>query len=278
MSIIVSCSRGHNASTTLLVNGEIIFYLEEERLSRWKRDGTPLLGLTKVFEYVDHIDHLVICHTHRNGPQNDWTGEDIYRGYIRKLSRKKFNFKVTCIDRIHHEMHATCAFVNSGFDSAGVLVADGAGSFLQTTVTDKTVFEFESIYHAKKPLDVSTKYKHLGTDGSVGYVTVDEDRDIFISENPGIVKEYEAVTGYCGWSTIDAGKTMGLSPYGKENPDLPPMFRNGLGNRDLFVPNYPNGAHIIEDRYPILVEDCNNHKNGEWTQVQKDLALSLIHI
>ena len=52
MSIIVSCSRGHNASTTLLVNGEIIFYLEEERLSRWKRDGTPLLGLTKVFDYV----------------------------------------------------------------------------------------------------------------------------------------------------------------------------------------------------------------------------------
>jgi len=275
MSIIVSCSRGHNASTTLLVNGEIIFYLEEERLSRWKRDGTPLLGLTKVFDYVDHIDHLVICHTHRNGPQSDWTGEDIYRGYIRKLSRKKFNFKVTCIDRIHHEMHASCAFINSGFDTAGVLIADGAGSFLQTTVTDKTVFEFESIYHARKPLEMITKYKHLGTDGSVGYVTVDEGREIFISENPGIVKEYEAVTAYCGWSTIDAGKTMGLSPYGKENPNIPPMFRNGLGNRDLFVPNYPNGAHIIDDRYPILLEDSNNHKEDEWTQTQKDMAYAI---
>ncbi len=37
MSIIVSCNRGHNASTTLLVDGEVIFYLEEERLSRFKR-------------------------------------------------------------------------------------------------------------------------------------------------------------------------------------------------------------------------------------------------
>ena len=275
MSIIVSCSRGHNASTTLLVNGEIIFYLEEERLSRWKRDGTPLLGLTKVFDYVDHIDHLVVCHTHRNGPNNDWTGEDIYRGYIRKLSRKKFNFKVTFIDRIHHEMHASCAFVNSGFDSAGVLIADGAGSFLQTTVTDRTVFEFETIFHAKKPLGLSTKYKHLGTDGSVGYIPLDDSREIFITENPGIVKEYEAVTAYCGWQTIDAGKTMGLSPYGKENPNIPPMFRNGLGNRDLFVPNYPNGARILDEKYPIIKNDYDNHKEGEWTQIQKDMAYAI---
>ena len=48
MSIIVSCNRGHNASTTLLVDGEIVFYLEEERLTRFKRDGTPLMGLATV--------------------------------------------------------------------------------------------------------------------------------------------------------------------------------------------------------------------------------------
>jgi len=68
MTVIVSCARGHNSSTTLMVDGEIIFYLEEERLSRQKYDGAPLMGLMKVFDYVDHIDHLVVCHTHRNGP------------------------------------------------------------------------------------------------------------------------------------------------------------------------------------------------------------------
>ena len=30
MSVIVSCARGHNSSTTLMVDGEIVFYLEEE--------------------------------------------------------------------------------------------------------------------------------------------------------------------------------------------------------------------------------------------------------
>ena len=129
MSIIASISRGHNSSTTLMVDGEIIFYLEEERISRRKHDGSPFMGLLKVFDYVDHIDHLVVCHTHRNGPQTDWTGLDVYEGFVKKIARKSFEFETHFIDEIHHQMHATCAFVNSGFQSAAILIADGAGSF-----------------------------------------------------------------------------------------------------------------------------------------------------
>ena len=44
MTTILSIARGHNGSTTLMKDGEIIFYLEEERLSRFKYDGTPLMG------------------------------------------------------------------------------------------------------------------------------------------------------------------------------------------------------------------------------------------
>lgn len=103
--IIAAVARGHNASTTLLVDGKVIFYVEEERLTKMKHDGAPLMGLMKVFDYVDHIDHLVICHTHRHGPQLDWTGEDLYAGFVRKLARKKFDFRVHSIDMIHHKMH-----------------------------------------------------------------------------------------------------------------------------------------------------------------------------
>jgi len=278
MSIIAAVARGHNASTTLLVDGEVIFYLEEERLSRWKRDGCPLLGLKKIFEYVDYIDHLVVCHTHRNGPKADWTGEDLYKGWVRKLSRKKFEFKVTFIDTIHHQMHATTAFVNSGFDSAACLIADGAGSFLQTKIVDDVVFEFESIFKAKKPFEIESVYKHLGTASPVGYIPIGDDKnnpEVVVSEFPGIVKEYEAVTEFCGWSSIEAGKTMGLSPYGKPNSDIPPMFRNGFGNRDLFNPNYPNGAKLIASRYPEILKDAESHKRGEWSQIQKDMAYAI---
>ena len=279
-NIICSISRGHNSSTTLMVDGEVIFYLEEERLSRFKRDGTPLLGMAKVYEYVDHIDHLVVCHTHRGAPTVDWTTEDLYKSWMRKLCKRKHAYKVTFIDSIHHEMHSDIAFINSGFDSAASVIVDGAGSFLHIEAFDNTIYEFESIFHVKKGLNTKTVYKHYGTDEPCGYMLLDADNpDIILTEFPGIVKEYEAITRYCGFNSIEAGKTMGLSPYGQPNPSIPPMFINGFGNRNLFKPNYPNGAYVVEDRYKIIRDDYHAHNGevdtGEYTQIQKDLAYAI---
>jgi len=276
MSVILSCARGHNASTTLMVDGEIIFYLEEERLSRRKYDGAPLLGLMKAFEYVDKIDDLVICHTHRNGPELDWTGEDLYRGWVRKLSRNPDeDYKIHFIDTIHHELHAACGFLNSGFETAACVIADGAGSFLQSDRFPGVAYEFETIFTAKYPVEFDTVYKHLGTRETVGILDLTGENNYFLTEYPGNTKIYEAVTEYCGFSCIDAGKTMGLSPYGKENPEIPEFFRDGWGNREVFVPNYPNGARINIERYPILQEDIKNHKKGEYTEVQMDMAYAV---
>ena len=197
MSVIVSIARGHNASTTLMVDGEILFYLEEERLSRRKYDGAPLLGLMYVFNFVNHVDHLVICHTHEYGPELDWTGEDLYSGYLRKLAKGRFKFKTHKVADKHHEMHATCAFKNSGFDTAAVVVADGAGSFLQTDAVDSVIYEFETIFKAKWPLKFDVAYKHMGTDKSIGVKKLDPDLPIILTEYPGYVKAYEAVTEYC---------------------------------------------------------------------------------
>jgi carbamoyltransferase len=273
MSVIVSVARGHNGSTTLLVDGEIVFYLEEERLSRNKYDGSPLMGLMKVFEYVDHIDHLVVCHTHRAGPQLDWLGTDMYEGWVRKLSRKKFEFQTHFIDVIHHEMHAACGFYNSGFETAACVIADGAGSFLQIEEVPDTVYEFETIFNASYPGEFDTVYKHVGTRSAIGFNQSDE--NIFVTEYPGLTKMYEAVTQYNGFSAIEAGKLMGLAPYGKPNDDLPPFFRNGWGNRDLIIPTYPNAAQINVSRFDILKEDVKMHEPNKYTDIQKDLAYKI---
>ena len=273
MSVIVSCARGHNSSTTLMVDGEIVFYLEEERLSRRKYDGAPLLGLMKVFDYVDHIDHLVVCHTHRAGPQLDWCGEDAYHGIIRKLAREKFEFQVHNIDVIHHELHASAAFYNSGFETAACVVADGAGSFLNLEGCPDTAYEFETIFKAEYPCDFDTVYKHMGTKAAVGYHEVED--NVFLTEYPGSTKMYEAVTQYCGFPAIEAGKLMGLAPYGEPNDQLPPFFVDGWGNRNVIIPTYPNAAQINAYRYDILNEDIKHHVPNEYTSIQKDLAYKI---
>ena len=273
MSVIVSVARGHNGSTTLLVDGKVVFYLEEERLSRFKYDGSPLLGLLKVFDYVDHIDHLVVCHTHRHGPVLDWSGEDAYKGWVRKLARKRFEFQTHEIDTIHHEMHAACGFYNSGFETAACVIADGAGSFLQIGDIQDTCYEFETIFNASYPGDFDTVFKHVGTKQSIG-MSEPED-NIFVTEYPGHTKMYEAVTQYCGFPAIEAGKLMGLAPYGKPNEDLPSFFNGEWGNRNLIIPTYPNAAMLNVARYDILKEDVKNHVEGEYTDVQKDLAYKI---
>jgi carbamoyltransferase len=273
MSVIVSVARGHNGSTTLLVDGKVVFYLEEERLSRFKYDGSPLLGLQKVFDYVDHIDHLVICHTHRHGPVLDWSGEDAYQGWVRKLARKRFEFQTHEIDIIHHEMHAACGFYNSGFESAACVIADGAGSFLQIGEIEDTCYEFETIFNASYPGDFDTVFKHVGTKQSIGLQEPED--NVYVTEYPGHTKMYEAVTQYCGFPAIEAGKLMGLAPYGNPNEDLPSFFNGEWGNRNLIVPTYPNAAMLNVSRYDILKEDVKNHVEGEYTDVQKDLAYKI---
>jgi len=68
---------------------------------------------------------------------------------------------------------------------------------------------------------------------------------------------------------------MGLAPYGKPNDNLPPLFRDGWGNRDVIKPAYPNDVRVIFERYDVLSKDIEEHTENDFTQVQKDLAFAV---
>ena len=53
---IAGIAVGHNAGVCLLKDGEIVFSIEEERLSRSKADGGPLLSMLKILDYTDKLD------------------------------------------------------------------------------------------------------------------------------------------------------------------------------------------------------------------------------
>ena len=286
--IIVSIARGHNSSTTLMVDGEIIFYLEEERLTRSKYDGSPLAGLIKVFDYVDHIDHLIVCHTCGDNPILDWTGECVYDGLIRKLSRNKFEYQTHNVSLMHHELHAACGYFNSGFDTAACVIADGAGSFLSLNqeaewvkntlcrFIQKPVYEFETIFHVTNAGDFDTVYKHLGSSEAIGFNHPSP--GFYVTEHPGLTKTYEAITQFCGFPAIEAGKLMGLAPYGKPNKDLPRLIddNNEWIDRQVILPTYPNAAQLNFQKYDIIRDDFDTWKgDGSYTDIQKDLAYAV---
>ena len=253
---ILGIHPGHNGSAALVSDGKLVYYLEEERLSRDKRDGNPFRAMIDICSKYK-IDELIIGGT--NDPKEfhslPWTLETSYIALVRKYYPK---VKITIANHIHHMLHASCAFFNSGFDKASLLVIDGAGS---KEINDDIIsFECESLWEGNS-IGINLINKNVWSD-----------KDNAVT----LTKTYEAVTEYLGWEGIEGGKTMGLAPYGKQNPKIPQLFKKGRGNEDVFIPDYPSGALINEPSNPIFQR---NHQPQEWhtdpsklTEIEADLA------
>ena len=253
---ILGIHPGHNGSAALVSDGKLVYYLEEERLSRQKRDGNPFRTMIDICSKYK-IDELIIGGTNDDFENNimPWTGESPYGALIRKYNP---NLKIFWANTQHHKLHALCAFHNSGFDKASVLVIDGAGS--KTESNGIISFECESLWEGD--------FKGINS----------INRSNWSKYNNGvtITKTYEAVTQYLGWEGIEGGKTMGLAPYGKQNSNIPKLFENSRGNKNIFIPNYPAGAFINYKNNPIFER---SHYPKEWhtdpsklTEIEADLA------
>tara|TARA_R110000803_G_scaffold5934_1_gene19454 strand:+ start:2432 stop:4117 length:1686 start_codon:yes stop_codon:yes gene_type:complete len=264
---ILGIHPGHNGSAALVSDGKLVYYLEEERLSRMKRDGNPFRAMVDICSKYK-VNELVIGGT--NDPSEwiglPWTNESPYVALIRKYNP---NVKITWLNHEHHLLHATCAFYNSGFNKANILIIDGAGS--KTTYSNGIIsFECESLWEGtKKCLNLINKSSWSPTKSIIGH-------NNSLDNTVTLTKTYEAVTNYLGWEGIEGGKTMGLAPYGKQNSNIPQLFKNGRGNKNIFLPNYPSGASINTETNPIFLRI---HNPQEWhinpsklTEIEADLA------
>ena len=271
---ILGINPGHNGSAALVVDGEVVYYVEEERLSRAKYDGNPFRGMLDIMQKW-HVDELVIAGTGQEEHKLPWTGEDAYTALVRKFYPK---VKVTKLGAEHHLGHAASAFYNSGFETALAIIVDGAGSLKQEKLDEKGEriaegYETESIWYCEYPTKFSPILKVYGSN------TGDKVRNNNFDFDGGattITKTYEAVSQYLGFGFIEAGKTMGLAPYGKQDDSIPNLFNGNRGSKDVFVPMYPAGAFIDEARFPQL---ARTRDPKEWhndpeklTDVEKNLA------
>jgi carbamoyltransferase len=267
---ILGIHPGHNGSAAVVSDGKLVYYLEEERLSRKKRDGNPFRAMIDICSKYK-IDELVIGGT--NDPRENnvlvWSYESPFSAFIRKYNP---NLKTTWSNKEHHLLHASCAFYNSGFNKSSILVIDGAGSRIEYTDKDNinyVSFECESLWEGnEKGLDLINRSSWGQTTGFTDNTTV--------SPKVTLTKTYEAVTRYLGWDAIEGGKTMGLAPYGKLNPNILELFKEGRGNPSIFIPEYPAGAFINQENNPIFQR---NHNPQEWhtnpsklTKIEADLA------
>ena len=271
---IMAINPGHNGSMAFLVNGKLERYVEEERISRAKYDGNPYRAMIKVLE-KHHVDELIIGGTGETPDYKEhkipWTGENSWVALVRKYNPK---VQITNLSNEHHLGHAAGAFFNSGFDEAVCIVIDGAGSYHRISADKENKnapigegWETESIFVASKANGISPIWKQYGNNDKprIGFGSY------LFDNTAGITKVYEAVSHYLGFGFIEAGKTMGLAPYGKYNKDVPELFEMNRGNKNSITPAYPAGAYIDTSRYPALYEGWDNEDPYGWHKHKEKL-------
>jgi carbamoyltransferase len=229
--IILGVNPSHHGSICILKEGELELFELEERVIRDKYINYPFavfVNANKKYEvdYVCTSSPSLTYNACNRHPTSYWLL------LSNRLKNKKTETKNYDFTSEHHITHVAHSFYNSGFKKALGIVIDGLGSSYKTNGQ-----ETETIYTCEYPHNFKVLYKNIvDHTGKINKV-----EDVYhISPNLNISRAYEAITEYLGWSREEAGKTMGLAPYGEFDNNLPLFFINKRGNPKVFKPPFDN--------------------------------------
>lgn len=192
----------HDPSAALVVDGELVAFIEEERLNRVRHAPAtiPRLAVQWVLREagiaLDDVDAVAYgwnLPRYRRIRNNPWDLTD--REFISAVTgmEPRRTPKMHWVN--HHEAHAASVYLRSGLPSAAVLVVDGRGD-------DESISVFHGRGHELELVRAWPFHASLG---------------IF----------YREVSVHCGFGRFDGGKTMGLASYAAPVGEPALMWRDG---------------------------------------------------
>lgn len=269
---IVGVNISHDTSVCLMQDGKIVFYLEEERLSKIKHHKifevpVKIKIINKIKNFVKEIDYLIITtHKRYNNFFDIKIAEDIVNQFI-KIGLKVNKVILNSDD--HHLMHAHNAFYLSGFKSATVLIMDGSGSYSDLFTDEKKIKyrEIESIYKFNNQHE--TLYKHYSSFGikffEKFFYKILDNKKIVLSNTFGCGKLFETIAeDILNFKEMESGKVMGMSSYGTLD-----------NNKIEWFKEYENNFLFDYDFFPTLLKS-NIYKSASF-QEQANYAKKLQH-
>lgn len=268
----VGVSRAHDSAVALLKDGDIVFHLENERLSNIKHDSYPFLALLKIADYVDKIDQLVIAGVSAPPKFEIFCKHDIFSEFVGGINKSFFTsgFKIFNTWEFHHKVHAAHAFYNSGFSEAICLVIDGVGS--EYHINDPAFIpgsygrESGSVFKASYPANFSLISKHVSVPFKMNSLV---DKCVVVTNNMSEGLAFQCVADHLGFNSLDAGKVMGMASYGVVDKNVPPIYdKMGFINSELFcVDKGVDKTYLNSKKFTYI--------NSKDFQIQANLAHAL---
>jgi carbamoyltransferase len=278
---VLGIGASHNGAACLMKDGEIHVAIQEERLSGIKRADVraslPSLAVNYCLEeaHITPEELDVICCCIASQRRMSDPANDIKTNPALKLTSSGAQaFMIT-----HHFGHAVSAFGTSGFTDAAVLIVDGMGTIVddldeaeRSTLSDAIPGRYEtvSMYDAQgTQFNSLLKYAGGWEDAQEGYTpTLTGGMHPFNS----LGTMYSSAAAQIFGNILEAGKVMGLAPYGK--PTIPIEEFLVIENDHLRFTNEVVKRFPHRDRYPkSLGEYCDLAAS-----VQRALEVAMMHL
>ena len=290
MKILGFNSYGHDSAAALVINNEIVFAVEEERLNRKKHaGGFPEIAIRACLDYenltIDDLDHVAffwnptislskipvyllkfwdkvptLIREQRSFEVEENLGMlnyllDMYKlpeKFKKSFQAQNPKFKFHFLE--HHLCHAASAFFPSPFEESAILTIDGAGEWATTLLAEGKGNNIRKIQTVNTPYSLGAFY--------------------------------QAVSIHLGFKLIEGpGKMMGLASYG--NPDgkvyeqMKKLFRlkeNGGFDFDMsyFSYHYTRKSGVSEKFKKLFGESKKEGK--DWTEHELEVAAAAQHI
>jgi carbamoyltransferase len=273
---ILGIQKNHNNSVALFENGNLVYYNQEERLSKIKKQSTfPFLCVKEIKKKFDSVDKVLITGHENSGI--DFIGQYLKNeiNLITDIENQTFFFYNS-----HHLIHAAKSFFDSTFNEAIVFVIDGRGSTYNLS-NGEIGYETTSVYEVDDLKNFNCIYKKIYTNSEVNKnlkINYSLEQNIFhkiktfslnnntkfdISNSNDLGHLYAKSSANYNWQD-EEGKLMGLSAYGKYNKklfdivnfnDLFFMKHGEEGSGDFFnFTKYPEIEYKNKDNFNNLLD------------------------
>ena len=277
---VLSLNISHDSSAALFDNGKLIYFNQEERLSRKKRrTAIPFYCLKEIRKTVNDIDLLLLT-----GVNYEMGGGDGVLSIVESLGFNVTSKEWFSYYKPHHLSHACRSFFASNYEESIVIVWDGRGS--NYNLSDGTIaYETTTAFHISYKTGINLLYKKLirpllgdNSDNNAKNLKILFSSEYMHNDACYIPKidnnfqyeilygkndlghHYSNITEHFGYNRLDCGKLMGLHSYGSENKSLANLISNEDGFKpDLFFEN--NDRFIDTDKFQFLKLNPKNEKH-----------------
>ena len=263
----------HNSAACIILNGEIVAAVEEERFSRIKHDkGFPSKSINYCLEEANINQNDLNAVVYYDNPYLTFerlihsqlaageAGSDIwsntvpswaeYKLHIPQVIRQNINFNGPILFGYHHRSHAASAFYPSPFKNSAILTIDGVGEW-------------------------STASIGIGNESNLKML-----KEMRFPNSLGLL--YSAFTYFTGFK-VNSGeyKLMGLAPYGE--PKYLDIIKKNIaeikedGSVEFFMDKFSfmESSSMVNEKFSALFDGPPREPEKEITKREMDIARSI---